>query len=435
MADRLHVFLGGRHVGVVTRGTLATVAFQFDRDVPLDLTLSWSMPTRPGGRYSADRASAFFNGLLPDGADARLRMAQAFDSLDTSTYSLLAKGGLDCAGAVQVWNEHVLPDRSGALIPLTESQVASRLRAAMAGPGEDLRAEDEHWSLSGAQRKIALRLSGETWHLPTGTEPSSHILKPGVTTIPGVAPADQALAEHVTMTAARRLGVDVAATAYAEFDGTGAVVVERFDRAAHGDQLARVHQEDMCQALGVDATGKYESDGGPGVTAIARLLRAAIADPRDADVAVRRFARMVAFNYLAEGSDAHAKNFGLLHPSHDDVDLAPMYDAATGAFASLEGGARRFPRGAMRIGRQRHFGAATLDDWQGLLRDLGLPAEDNLLADCAAMARDLPDAFATALDHAGAPADVRERLHATPMLSRLRESAEHAVAVLPRPEV
>lgn len=61
------------------------------------------MPTLAGKKHSVDKASPFFNGLLPDGPDPRLRMAQSFGSLDTGTFALLARGGLDCAGAVQVW--------------------------------------------------------------------------------------------------------------------------------------------------------------------------------------------------------------------------------------------------------------------------------------------------------------------------------------------
>lgn len=40
MAKTLHVFLYGEHVGKLTRGTMATVAFQFDRDVSMDPVLS-----------------------------------------------------------------------------------------------------------------------------------------------------------------------------------------------------------------------------------------------------------------------------------------------------------------------------------------------------------------------------------------------------------
>jgi serine/threonine-protein kinase HipA len=47
-----------------------------------------------------------------------------------------------------------------------------------------------------------------------------------------------------------------------------AIVIERYDRVqSHGERF-RVHQEDMCQALALHPTRKYESDGGPGVRTI-----------------------------------------------------------------------------------------------------------------------------------------------------------------------
>ncbi|MCL2594878.1 MAG: HipA domain-containing protein [Promicromonosporaceae bacterium] len=34
--------------------------------------------------------------------------------------------------------------------------------------------------------------------------------------------------------------------------------MSRYDRRTHGRQLERVHQEDLCQALGVHPNRKYE---------------------------------------------------------------------------------------------------------------------------------------------------------------------------------
>jgi serine/threonine-protein kinase HipA len=420
------VFLYRKHLGVLTRGTMTTVALQFDRSPDLESVLSLSMPTTPSGRYSADKASPYFNGLLPDGSDARLLMAQAYGSLDASTFSLLSRGGLDCAGAVQVWTDEALPPPTGTLEALSEVEVGARLRASMSARGDDLRDDIEHWSLSGAQRKIALRLEDGRWHLPTGSEPSSHILKPGVTSMPGVEPGDQALVEHVTMEAARSLGIETATTAYTEFDGVAAVVVQRFDRERIEGELSRVHQEDMCQALGVDSASKYEDDGGPGAARIAAALWGAIPEPTAAERAIRSFTAMVAFNYMVEGSDAHAKNFALLHPRGGDTRLAPMYDAATGALASRPDGARRFPRSAMRIGGQDRFGSAQRDDWLALLRDVRLRDDEALLAQFRHTAAHVADAMSTALEASAASSHVKKRVRATRVLDRIAESSSAA---------
>ena len=56
------------------------------------------------------------------------------------------------------------------------------------------------------------------------------------------------------------------------FEDQKILVVERFDRKWIKDQLIRLPQEDMCQALGVSPYQKYQSEGGPGIVTIAKLL-------------------------------------------------------------------------------------------------------------------------------------------------------------------
>jgi serine/threonine-protein kinase HipA len=61
----------------------------------------------------------------------------------------------------------------------------------------------------------------------------------------------------------------------------GLLVVERFDRAwmDGGSWIARLPQEDVCQALGVPPRRKYESDGGPGMAKCLQLLAGSV-DPQ-----------------------------------------------------------------------------------------------------------------------------------------------------------
>ena len=105
-----------------------------------------------------------------------------------------------------------------------------------------------------------------------------------------------------------------------------AIVVERYDRVKVETRWARIHQEDMCQALGLHPTRKYESDGGPGARTIVELLRTQSSNPQDD---VQSFADAMAFNWLIAGTDAHAKNFGLLLGGGGAVRLAPLYDLAS----------------------------------------------------------------------------------------------------------
>lgn len=135
------------------------------------------------------------------------------------------------------------------------------------------------------------------------------------------------------------------------FDGEFALVVERFDRIERpGRPVRRLHQEDMCQALGLPRSLKYQADGGPSARDVASLLGRVIGSPR-LERARRQFAESVLFNWLTAGTDAHAKNFALVH-ARGSVALAPLYDLMSAALVT--DGQEAFYHGklAMKLGGQ-----------------------------------------------------------------------------------
>ena len=93
------------------------------------------------------------------------------------------------------------------------------------------------------------------------------------------------LHEQLCLSAARLLGLPAAATSIEEFEDEAAGVVERFDRTVRDGELTRVRGEDICQALSVSPTLKYQSDGGPRPGKIAELIRSTTPGRRsEADV-------------------------------------------------------------------------------------------------------------------------------------------------------
>src|SRR4051812_14322554 len=82
----------------------------------------------------------------------------------------------------------------------------------------------------------------------------------------------------------------------------------------------------MCQALGVHPGSKYQNEGGPTPKAVVDLLREHSADAV-ADVAA--FIDALIFNWLIVGTDAHAKNYSILHQQGGRTRLAPLYDLAS----------------------------------------------------------------------------------------------------------
>ena len=84
--------------------------------------------------------------------------------------------------------------------------------------------------------------------------------------------------------------------------------IDRNENTPDGE-IARVHQEDLCQALGERPERKYQNAGGPAPPQIASLLRAFSAQP---DEDVERFRDALIYNWLIAGTDAHAKNYSLM---------------------------------------------------------------------------------------------------------------------------
>jgi serine/threonine-protein kinase HipA len=154
-----------------------------------------------------------------------------------------------------------------------------------------------------------------------------------------------------------------------EFEDQPAIVVERFDRRTDpSGRVVRVHQEDMCQAFALDPSKKYTSDGGPGVAQIAQLLDAV------GEGSARRFGHAVIANYLLGAPDAHAKNYSVLLAGRA-AQLAPVYDVASGLVLSSTG-RLQFPRAAMSIGGEDHFGEVEAKHWSTFARVCRLDDED-----------------------------------------------------------
>lgn len=110
------------------------------------------------------------------------------------------------------------------------------------------------------------------------------------------------------------------------FEDEVAIVIDRYDRIHIGGIWHRVHQEDLCQALGVPPTRKYQNEGGPGAVQIVALLRDYSRTPAPD---VQTFLDAIAFNWLIAGTDAHSKNYSVLIGAGGNVRLAPLYDLAS----------------------------------------------------------------------------------------------------------
>ncbi|MBI2168494.1 MAG: type II toxin-antitoxin system HipA family toxin [Actinobacteria bacterium] len=394
-ANTLVVALHGVVAGTLTR-TRTGLRFEYAdayRHDPSATPLSVAMPLAVEAHTHAT-VGPWVRGLLPDDLEVLRRWARHFDVRGTAPFDLLAAPiGEDCAGAVQLAKPERIDEvlaRPGSVHWLSEADLADRL-ATLRTDGASWLGPDftGQWSLAGHQPKTALRHEDGRWGDPRGAAATTHILKPAIAGL-----NDHDLNEHLCLGAARRAGLVVARTGLDRFGDHSAVVVERYDRRWEAGDVVRVHQEDVCQALGVLPDGKYESDGGPSARDVVTLLRSAI-PAGAAEDATWRFFDALAWNWIIAGTDAHAKNYSLLL-SGDQVRLAPMYDVASALPYGFHPPKLHL---AMKIGGEYQLSIIEKRHWVRQAKVASLDP-DAVLARVHALAHRAPDAFS---DVASAP--------------------------------
>jgi serine/threonine-protein kinase HipA len=384
----LDLWLGDRLVGrTVSRARVEKIRIVYDdavvaevgNEVPL---LSCSLPT-PGPSVPS-AARAFLEGLLPEGraleaAAAQVRgvaLRDGVPEMPSDAGLLLAEYGRECAGAVVLKASGEPGPSAGRYEAVDETALAALVRGLPEHPlGSDL-SRDIRMSLAGAQPKLLLARIDDQWCEPVGGAPSTHILKP-TTAWP-----DSARNEAMIMTLARAVGLTDRAVWVEDVQNTPVLVAERYDRAMRNGTVVRLHQEDMCQALGLRPVDKYHIGRPSG--RMARLLRQATDFPR---VELEKLFRQIAFRVMVGDEDGHGKNYSLLL-NNGTVTLAPIYDSLCTLIYSELSGRMAAPIGSqvtlMKVDR-----TALLDE----AKAMGIPERD-----AGAILDELADAMRTAID-------------------------------------
>ncbi len=455
MSD-LFVLLDGRVAGRLTFSA-NKYRFRYDDDwrtIPGAYPLSLSMPVTArehGGRV----VEAYLWGLLPDNELTLSAWARKFQVSALNPFALLSHMGEDCQGAVQF----VRPERLDAALAsnapepqwLTEAEMVARLTALRTdGSAGRTQADLGQFSLAGAQPKTALLHEDGRWAVPSGRMPTTHILKLASSGLDGL-PEN----EHLCLTLARRLGLPAVESRVLQFGEVTAISTTRYDRiktttagvmfAARGAELAarageaaarddaaaaagfaavattaaisaksldkyshsvpfyRVHQEDICQAIGLLPSKKYQAEGGPSPEKVVSLLRNSVSEgahgrkrefstePAAADLDVQTFTDALIFNWLIGGTDAHAKNYSLMIGGNGMVRLAPLYDVAS-ILAYPIGDAAQVKL-AMKIGGTYRMRDIGLLEWRKLGSEIRVD-QDAVIERIGSMATELPDRLA-----------------------------------------
>jgi serine/threonine-protein kinase HipA len=357
MSDELIAHLGDRRAGRLLRKDNGNLQFRYD-DGYAGPPLSHAMPVQAEAHPHAV-CRAVFGGLLPEG-DGRETLARALGVSPGNDYGLLAEVGGDCAGAITLLEPGAPIDAEPRSRPLDEEDLDAILRALPQRPLGAAPDEGVRLSLAGAQPKLPVVIEDGQVALPLNSAtPTTHILKPEPDRYPGLV-ANEAfcmgLARGAAVPVAR---VEIATTV----SGLPYLIVERYDRDLTSDPIRRLHQEDVCQALGVAADRKYQTEGGPGVRETVELLRRTTGVPAHE---LPRLWEALVFNWLIGNCDAHGKNFSLLYDAGAPT-LAPLYDlVSTTVYDGLT------TRLAMRIDGATEIEQVDMDAWVRLAGEIGV---------------------------------------------------------------
>ncbi len=356
MARLLDVYLHEHFVGLLFQDQHGEMMFQY-ADTWLGSSgtsaLSQSLPLRTAP-YSRRECRGFFGGILPEGENREI-VAKNVGISAKNDVAMLEKIGGECAGAITfIPSGETLPAQIGHYRPLSDRDLADILRNL---PRRPLLAGEDHvrLSLAGAQDKLAVHIAKAQISVPLDGTPSTHILKPALGPYEGIV-----VNELLCMQLAKAIGLPTPSVAKGSIEGIEYLLVERYDRVRiEGQPLARLHQEDFCQALGIVSENKYQNEGGPSLQQCFQLLRDASSVPA---VDIVRLLDAVIFNFLIGNHDAHGKNFSLLYQQNTaksrTTALAPFYDLlCTAYYPELS------KKMAMKIGREyeaekvypRHF--------------------------------------------------------------------------------
>jgi serine/threonine-protein kinase HipA len=140
------------------------------------------------------------------------------------------------------------------------------------------------------------------------------------------------------------------------------LIVSRYDRDLTQEPIRRLHQEDLCQALGKLYIEKYQHEGGPSAQEATELVDDASSAPaRDR----QQLWLALVFNVLIGNCDAHGKNYSLLYDS-PAPSLAPLYDlVSTAVYDELT------TRLAMSIDGATMLEEVTITAWREAAKEVG----------------------------------------------------------------
>jgi serine/threonine-protein kinase HipA len=261
---KLNVYLYKKLTGQLKMDDHGELSFTYDDHYLKDKSnppLSHSLPIQKKP-FITKFCRPFFGGLLPE-AHMRTAIARQLGISEKNDFALLAAIGGECAGAVMLLPpntsiEQLKPDYK----IITKQQVLEILRTMHQRPmivGED----GIRLSLAGAQDKLPVAFIEGNLAIPINGAPSTHILKPINQDFPSLIEN-----ECFCLNLAQKIGLNAVHASLHYAENIPYLLVKRYDRIETNQGIERLHQEDFCQALGINPEMKYQREGGPQIGSV-----------------------------------------------------------------------------------------------------------------------------------------------------------------------
>lgn len=353
---QLSVRLYGEPVGILEQTLTGKMQFIYSNTATEAVSLAMPIREQPYDEFACE---AFFGGLLPESDNAKKAIGRQYGISYNNSFALLKAIGYDCAGAISFHekNEPIVSQRSVALDGkiVTEDDLYAHIKALPKKP-LFLGFEGLRLSLAGVHDKAAVCIIDGQIALPQHGCPTTHILKPAVPDLEGIIEN-----EYLCLQSASHAGLSVPNVEIRQVKDISYLLIERYDRHVQKNKIARIHQEDFCQALGIVSTRKYQSEGGPSLKQCFELLN----NTTQPAISRNMLAAGMVYNFLICNMDAHGKNFSLLHSNPSHVSLAPFYDMlCTELYPTLTS------KMAMKIGRKYEIQRVLPNHWEQLCKDI-----------------------------------------------------------------
>ncbi len=377
MKRQLNVYLYGKKAGVLSEDDLGYLNFQYDKDSIAPVSVR--MPIQ-ADVYDKNYAEPFFDNLTPEG-DALSIIADKFHISADNTFSILDKIGGDCAGAISLYYGEK-PDDIASVPALIDDESLTRIIESL--PNNPLLTGIQNaprLSLAGAQSKFAVvRTDDNKYYRSNENYPTTHIIKIANDRFPKLLQNELFCMRLARLAIGGNVKPGTVNTRLKQVKNHKYLEIERYDRHKNTIdekwdnlilwqkfKIERLHQEDFCQVLGVLAKRKYQSDGGPKARDVhSALLKYSSQKAIDS----YKFIELMMFNYLIGNTDAHAKNFSLLHvDTNGRIILAPGYDLLSTEVYSENNISHET---AMTINGKGKYEAVTKKDWQEFYSQLNL---------------------------------------------------------------